>query len=137
MKYAVLTGRILFSLIFIMPAFGHFKPETIAFAAAHGVPMANILVPLSTFIMLAGALSVALGYKAKIGGWLLIAFLLPVTFTMHSFWKLTDPMAQQMDLVMFMKNMALVGASLMIAYFGAGPVSLDNRVRSRGKLGLA
>jgi putative oxidoreductase len=95
MKYSILTGRILFAAIFVMTAMGHFKPETIAYAGSQGVPFASILVPLSGIIATAGGLSIILGYKAKIGAWLLVLFLIPVTFTLHAFWNVQDPMAHQ------------------------------------------
>jgi putative oxidoreductase len=46
---------------------------------------------------------------------------------MHAFWKETDPMQMQMQMSMFMKNMSMLGGALIIAYFGAGPLSLDKK----------
>ncbi|HEU4718387.1 MAG TPA: DoxX family protein [Bacteroidia bacterium] len=129
MKAIVLTGRILFSLIFLLSVMGHFSQPSIAYAASAGVPAASFLVPLSGVIAAAGALSIILGYKAKWGAWLIVLFLIPVTFMMHAFWKATDPVAQQMQMVMFMKNIALLGAALLITYFGSGPLSLDSRLQ--------
>ncbi len=129
MKFIPLLGRILFSLLFLMSAFGHFSAESIGYAAAKGVPAASFLVPFSGVLELLGAVSIILGYRAKLGGWLIVAFLVPVNFMMHQFWTIADPMMQQMDMIMFMKNLGLTGAALLIAYFGAGPVSLDSRVR--------
>ena len=127
MKYTLLTGRILFSLIFLLSSFGHFSEPSIGFAASKGVPMASFLVPLSGIIEFIGALSIILGYKARYGAWLIIVFLIPVTVMLHNFWTITDPMAQQMDMAAFMKNVSMMGAALMIAYFGSGSLSLDNR----------
>ncbi|TRW26529.1 DoxX family protein [Flavobacterium zepuense] len=127
MKYSLLAGRILFSLIFIISSFGHFGEQSIGFAASKGVPLAGVLVPLSGIIELFGGLSIILGYKTKWGAWLIVLFLLPVTFMLHNFWTITDPMAQQMDMAAFMKNISMIGAALIIAYHGAGPLSLDNR----------
>lgn len=128
MKNLVLIGRILFALIFILSAAGHFGAEAINVAAAKGLPFANILVPFSGILEFVGAISILLGYKAKWGALMIILFLLPVTFTMHQFWTIEDPMMQWMDMVMFMKNIALIGSALLIAYFGSGPLSLDERV---------
>jgi putative oxidoreductase len=127
MKYTVLPARILFALIFIASAFGHFSQTTIQYAAAQGVPLASIAVPISGVIALAGGLSVAIGYKARVGAALLIVFLIPVTVMLHNFWAVTDPMMAQLQQVMFMKNVSMLGAALFIAYFGAGPASLDAR----------
>ncbi len=126
MKYITLLGRILYSFIFIMAAPGHFKAGEIAYAVSAGVPMANILVPLSGVIALLGGLSVLLGYKAKCGAWLLVLFLAPVTVLMHKFWGIPDPMAAQMQMAMFMKNVSMAGAALLITQFGSGPASLKD-----------
>ena len=46
---------------------------------------------------------------------------------MHNFWAVTDPMMRGMQIAMFMKNVSMLGAALLIAYFGSGPLSLDAR----------
>jgi putative oxidoreductase len=126
----VLLGRLFFVMIFLMAGPNHFSKQTIAFSASQGVPLASIAVPLSGILALAGGLSVLLGYRAKIGAWLIALFLVPVTLMMHKFWAVTDPMMAQMQMVMFMKNVAIFGGALLISQFGAGPLSLDAR-RSR------
>ena len=124
---AVLAGRALFSLIFIVAAVGHFSPQEIAYAAQQGVPFASFAVPFSGVMALVGGLSVLLGYKAKWGAWLLIAFLVPVTLMMHNFWAVKDAMMAQMQMAMFLKNVSMMGGALLISQFGAGPLSLDGR----------
>lgn len=121
-------GRVLFAAIFFMSVPGHFSSHTIDMAAASGVPLANIAVPLSGVLELVGALSVLLGYHARIGALLLAIFLVPVTVMMHRFWGLTDPGAAMLQRVMFMKNVAMLGTTALIGYFGAGPYSLDERI---------
>ncbi len=125
MKYLVLLGRICYAAIFLVAAPGHFTSTTIAYAASHGVPLAAVSVPLSGVIAIVGALSILLGYRARLGAWLIVLFLVPVTLMMHNFWAVADPMAAAMQRVMFLKNLAMLGAALMIAHFGSGPLSLD------------
>src|SRR5256714_4303211 len=110
-----------------MTVLGHFSAAYIGYAAQQGVPAAGLLVPLSGVIATLGGLSVTLGYKAKLGAWLLVLFLVPVTLMMHNFWAVTDPMMRGMQIAMFMKNLSMLGAALLIAYFGSGPLSLDAR----------
>ncbi|MBI1803740.1 MAG: DoxX family protein [Ignavibacteriae bacterium] len=131
MKYIVLLGRIFYSSIFVMASFGHFSEQTIGYAAAQGVPLASIAVPLSGVMALLGGLSVALGYKAKYGAWLLVLFLVPVTVMLHNFWAVTDPMMARMQQVMFMKNLTMLGSAFLIAHFGSGPLSLDVLLKAR------
>ena len=127
MKYVVLLGRLLYAAIFLMAAPGHFTAQTIAYSASMGVPLAAMTVPLSGVIALLGGLSILLGYKAKIGGWLIVVFLVPVTLIMHNFWSVQDPMQAMTQQIMFLKNVSMLGAALMIAGVGSGPLSLDNR----------
>lgn len=134
MKYLVLLGRILYSSIFVMASAGHFSQQTIEYSAAQGVPWASIAVPLSGVMSLLGGLSLALGYRAKWGAWLLVLFLVPVTVTLHNFWTVADPMMAQMQQAMFMKNLAMLGGALFIAYFGSGPLSLGAWLDTRSRL---
>lgn len=119
-------GRLLFALIFLMSGFTHFSKQTIGFAASQGVPLASIIVPASGLLAFFGGISILLGYRAKLGGWLIVIFLIGVT-PMHKFWGIADPMMQQMQMVMFMKNLTMLGGALLITQFGSGPWSLDNR----------
>jgi putative oxidoreductase len=123
-------GRFFFALIFLMAGANHFSSQTIAFSASQGVPLASIAVPLSGVLSIAGGLSILLGYRAKLGAWLIVLFLVPVTVMMHKFWLVQDPMMAQIQMILFMKNVAMLGGALLISQLGAGPFSLDAR-RSR------
>jgi putative oxidoreductase len=127
MRYVTPIGRVAFSLIFMMTPMSHFTAGAIGYAGQAGVPMPGLLVPFSGLLACAGGLSVALGYKARIGAWLLVLFLVPVTFMMHAFWSVADPMMRQLQMAMFMKNISMLGGALLITQFGAGAMSLDAR----------
>ena len=126
----VVLGRFFFALIFLLAGANHFNKQTIAFSASQGVPLASIAVPLSGAVAIVGGLSILLGYRAKLGACLIVLFLIPVTLMMHKFWTVTDPMMAQMQMILFMKNISMLGGALLISQFGAGPFSLDAR-RSR------
>jgi putative oxidoreductase len=126
----VVLGRFLFALIFLMAGANHFNKQTISYAASQGVPLAAIAVPLSGVLAIAGGLSILLGYRAKLGAWLIVLFLVPVSLMMHKFWTVTDPLMAQLQMILFMKNVSMLGGALLISHFGAGPFSLDAR-RSR------
>jgi len=132
MRIVLLLGRILFSLIFVLSSINHFRGETVAYVARAGLPLANVLVPLSGILALLGGLMVMLGFRAKLGAWMLVVFLVPVTLIMHAFWSVSDPMMRLFQQVQFMKNLALLGGAFIIAYFGSGPLSLDAR-RANGR----
>jgi len=124
-------GRALLSAIFILYGFPHLTAPTIGYAAHHGVPAAGILVPFSGVMAIVGGVSILLGYHAKAGAWLLIVFLLVVTPVMHNFWMVSDPGLRALQQGMFMKNLAMMGGAILVAYCGAGPWSVDWSVRRR------
>jgi putative oxidoreductase len=122
MKYLVLLGRVLYSAVFLLYGLRHFGAGTVAYAATKGVPA--ILVYLSGAIAVVGGLSVALGYRAKLGAWLIVIFLVPVTLVMHRFWGLADPNAVPLQQAMFFKNFSMLGTALLVTQLGSGPLSL-------------
>ncbi len=122
-----LAGRILFSLISIAASFGLFTQADINLAAEAGVPYASVLVPIAGVIALIGGLSILLGFYARVGAWLIVIFLIPVSVFMHNFWTVTDAATRANQEAHFMKNVAMIGAALLIAYFGAGPISIDRK----------
>ena len=125
----VFLGRLFFVLIFLLAGPNHFSSQTIAYAASQGVPLAPIAVPFSGTLALLGGLSILLGYRTKFGAWLIALFLIGVTPLMHKFWVVSDPMMHQMQFIMFMKNIAMLGGALLITQLGAGPWSLDARTK--------
>jgi putative oxidoreductase len=131
-RYLVALGRLLYSLIFVLAGLGHFTHQEIAYAAGQGVPLARFVVPVSGVMAIVGGLSILLGFHGKLGAWLLVLFLVPVTFAMHNFWAVKDPMMQQIQMAMFLKNFSMLGSALFFTQIGTGPLSLDaKRVPAR------
>jgi putative oxidoreductase len=125
MRALVPIGRALFALIFVMSMFGHFSSGAIAQATAHGVPLASLVVPLTGIVAGIGGVLVMVGYRARFGAFLLLLFLVPVTLIMHRFWGVADPQLAMMQQAMFMKNTSMIGAAMLVMYWGSGPYSLD------------
>jgi putative oxidoreductase len=123
-------GRVLLTGVFFVSVPAHFGPVDLNFAIGAGVPLARFVVPATGILQLLGALSVLLGYKTKVGAWLLILFLAPVTLTMHKFWAAGDPMMAQLQWGMLTRNVAIVGGLLLLSQFGPGAWSLDARRNS-------
>src|SRR5262245_36495780 len=111
-RWVVPLGRFLFASIFLASVPNHFNAQTIEHAASQGVPLASLAVPVAGVLELVGALSVAFGVFARVGAWLLVLFLVPVTLMMHQFWTIADPQAALMQQSMFLKNISLLGGAL-------------------------
>jgi len=118
MAIAFLIGRIVFGLYWLMSAFNHFKNLNYMseYAKAKGMPSPKLAVAGTGVILLLGGLSMLLGVYPAVGIVLLIVFLLGVSFQMHAYWKVNDAQMKQLEMINFMKNMALVGALLMLLF---------------------
>ena len=118
MSVILVIGRVLFSALFFRSGIQHLRDDgTMAgYAAAKGVPYARLMVPVSGAMILAGSILVALGLWADLGALLLVAFLIPTATIMHGYWRLRDPQERAMDAVHFYKDVALLGAAIVIFY---------------------
>jgi putative oxidoreductase len=129
MDIVVLLGRLFYSCLFITSGLGHLTAQKKMMAGmlkAKNLPAPELLVIASGLVELIGGVLIVLGFHAQCGAWLIVLFLVPVTFTIHNFWTVKEPQARMMQMVNFNKNIALVGAALLIAYFGSGPLSLGD-----------
>ncbi len=79
--------------------------------------------------LIAGSLSIIVGFRTRIGAGLLAVFLVAATYYFHDFWNFTGS-EQQQQMIQFMKNLSLLGAMLFLMANGPGPASLDNRART-------
>jgi putative oxidoreductase len=125
MNYIPLIGRILFSTIFMYSSIANFSDYFVYEATAKGIPYSCVIVPFVGILELLAGLSILTGFMAKWGAWLIIIIMLPVTFIMHDFWNIDDPVKHQLVLMTFMRNLSIIGAALMISFFGAGSYSFD------------
>lgn len=111
-----LIGRIIFALYWLNNAYNHIvnAGHMVGYAGSKGVKSPMLAIRGSGILLLLGGLSVLLGVYTNIGLALIVIFLVGVSFKMHPYWKETDPMAKMNERVAFMKNMALIGATLMM-----------------------
>jgi putative oxidoreductase len=126
-------GRVMLCTIFFMSAVGNKIPNfsgVVGVMEKEGIPAAQIMLVGAIVFLIAGSLSVILGFRARIGAALLLIFLVLATYYFHDFWNVTDPGAKQDQMIHFMKNLGLMGAMLLIIANGTGPMSLDERERS-------
>jgi putative oxidoreductase len=123
-------GRTLLCTIFLLSAVGNKIPNFRAVAgymAKEGVPAPQVMLAGAIVYLIAGSLSVILGYRARIGAALLLVFLVLATYYFHDFWTISDPLARQEQTIQFLKNLGLMGAMLLEIANGTGPLSLDER----------
>ena len=122
MSLVILIGRILFAMIFIgAGTAGHLMQadETAGYAEARGLSNAKLLTQISGVLILAGGLGVVLGVWADLAALGLGAYSLIAAFMIHHFWTDTDEMTKTMEMSMFMKNLSIAGAALILFGFMA------------------
>jgi putative oxidoreductase len=109
-------GRIFFGGYFIFNGFNHFKmlPMMSEYAKSKGAPMPKLSVEVTGLLLLVGGCSILFNILPGIGLLALVLFIVPVTIIMHAFWKIQDPMAKMHEMVNFTKNVALLGAVLIL-----------------------
>lgn len=125
-----IMARVMLCGIFILDAVGSKIPnfdENLQRMRTTPMPYPQILLVGAVVCLISGSVAVMLGFKARFGAFLLLAFLFPATLFFHNFWALTDPRAREMQLHEFLKNISMAGALLLILVNGAGPGSLDGK----------
>lgn len=118
-----LAGRILFALVFVLSGMSHLmqRQAMTEHARSRGIPAAGAAVVLTGLVIIAGGLMVATGWSRFIGAGLLAIFLLLTALLMHPFWKEADEQAKMNEMTHFLKDLALCGAALLIAYYAGDP----------------
>lgn len=119
---ALLAGRVLLALMFVMAGWSKIGgyAGTQGYMEAMGVP--GFMLPLVILLELGGGLAVVLGLFTRSLSVLLAGFTLMAAFIFHY-----QP-AEQMQMLMFMKNVSVAGGFLALAAAGAGAFSVDARL---------
>lgn len=123
-----LIGRILLSATFFLAAYQYIvEVDTIKAAMLeHGIswrPM--LLLRGSMFCIILGSLLMLLGYRAKLGAILLLAFMIPTTIIFY-----TDNLSNPLEQTMLVKNLAIIGGLMMIFAHGSGKYSVRKLLAS-------
>ncbi len=124
-RFAPLLGRILIGQIFLLAGLdkiGKFS-QVAAGIAGKGLPLAQVLLATTIIVEVGGALMILLGWRARLGAAALFLWMIPVTLLYHNFWAMDGSQAY-INQIMFQKNLAMMGAMLLIVAFGSGSHSL-------------
>ena len=116
-----MIGRILSCAPFIALGIGRLVDleGSTRHTASKGIGPARPGVIASGVAFVVGGVSVLFGIWGDLGALLLMITLIPLTFLVHQFWAERDPNAKQMELAMFMKNIALIGGCVLLFSFFA------------------
>ncbi len=120
-KFFELGGRILLASLFLLSGLSKLTSygATAAYMTATGVPAALLPIVIATEVL--GSLAIILGWHTRMTAFLLAGFTLLAAALFH------NNLGDQMQMIMFLKDISITGAFLMLVANGAGPLSLDRR----------
>jgi len=131
-RYLPFLGRLLIGLPFVMGGLSKLAAygPTTAMIAAVGLPVPPLALATAVALELGGGLLLVAGYQVRLVATALAVFCFVTALFFHS------NFADQNQMINFLKNVMMAGGLLQIAAFGAGAISLDNRL-SGGRVALA
>ncbi len=120
MQVLFIIGRILLGGYFLYSGYNHFKglSSMAGYAKMKGVPAARAGVIISGVMLTLGGAAIVLNRFAILGMCVLVLALIPITIMMHPFWKEKEPNARMMERIQFTKNIAIIGALILLVSIG-------------------
>lgn len=123
LRFLPALGRLLIAIIFIWAGYGKLTgfEGAVGYAASVGMPMPMIGIVVAILIELGGGILLLVGFRTRWVAAAIAVFAVATAAIFH------NNFADGEQLINFLKNLAIAGGLLQIVYFGAGPLSVDNR----------
>lgn len=116
-KFSFLVGRTLLGLYFLV--FGALKVpsylDTLALMLSKGVPISNMLLPLTIVIQVLGGFFLILGKNLRICSLLLAGLTVLINIFIHDFWNLAGDPSQAHEAQNFIKNLGIIAGLLILS----------------------
>ncbi|SRR5258708_755658 len=121
-RVSELAGRILLSVLFLLSGLGKIGAYagTAAYMSSVGVPSALLPVVIATEVL--GGLAIIVGWKTRIAAFLLAGYSLLSALIFH------NNFGDQLQMIMFLKNVSIAGGFLLLVATGPGALSIDRRI---------
>ena len=122
-RYLPLLGRVLIGAPFLFSGLGKLATyhATVGYISSVGLPLPQLGWLIAVVVELGGSTLLILGYRVRSVALVLGAFALATAIFFHR------NLADQNQMINFLKNIMILGGLLQIVYFGAGPLSIDAR----------
>jgi putative oxidoreductase len=119
----LVLARLLLSLLFLVAGFGKLTDiaGTAGWFGSIGLPAPTVVAVLVGLLELVGGLAILVGFQARIAAIALAIFTVAATLVAHL------DFADQVQMLMFLKNLSITGGLLLLASFGPGSLSIDAR----------
>ncbi len=121
LPWAPLIARILVGGMFLMSGINKLTDfaNTVQFAQSVGLPSPELAIIIAIVAEVLGGLSVLLGYRIFWGGLILVLFTVATSVIFHA------DFGDQIQMILFTKNMGIVAALLYMMRFGSGKLSIE------------
>ena len=129
-----LVARILFTLIFFLSGITHFTTmQTYVALMPAAIPFRAFWVAISGIVELIGAAMILFNYRPRLGAWLIVLFLVPVTIVVHgtAMLSLPDPAWRAANVSFFLKGLTMIAGALFITQLGIGPPAISAKVDTK------
>lgn len=120
-RYFELGGRILLASLFLLSGWSKISRYAAMGAYMHAMGVSPALLPLVIATEVGGSLAVIVGWHTRAAAFLLAGFTLLAGGIFH------NNFGDQIQMIMFLKDVSIAGAFLLLMANGAGPLSLDYR----------
>ena len=127
MNIVELVGRIFLSALFLIEGVGKLftQEQVITYMEDYGVP--GILFLPAVVLEILFPLMLIVGYKTRLAALVMTLFTLTVAIIFH-----TD-FSDGMQLIFFLKDLAIAGGFMIIIAYGSNKFSLDHLLKSKSK----
>jgi len=117
----LLLARILLAAIFILAGLNKFGniEGTAGYIGSVGLPMGTLLAWGTAIFEVVAGIAILIGFQTKLVCWALAAFCIVSAAIFH------NNFGDQIQFILFMKNLAMAGGFLALSVAGAGSLSVD------------
>ena len=120
-KISAPLGRLLICSIFLLSGLNKISNYSNTSGWMESMGVTSSILPLVIILEILAAIAIIVGWKTKIAAFLLAGFCIISGLIFHSDFN------NQIEMILFMKNIAIAGGFLILVANGPGNFSLDNR----------
>jgi putative oxidoreductase len=134
-SFLMLVGRIGIGLIFLISGVSKFfnYDANAHYMASKGMTVVPFFLIAAAVVEILGSLGLIFGYKIRLVATILFLYLIPVTLIFHDFW-IVETAERQLQMILFLKNVGIMGGLLYVISCGAGGISLDHWFRRQNSI---
>jgi putative oxidoreductase len=131
--FLLLVARVMLGWIFVLSGWGKVLDvdRFIAGLERQNVPAATVLGYVGAISEFLGGLAILIGLSTRYAALLILLFTIVATLISHRYWEFTDPAAHRQQHTQFLKNLSIMGGTVLLFITGGGRFSIDGLLTRR------